>query len=565
MYFSYTSKRRHRPDILGPELAPSMVFTNWTAGNSATLSNDASGNLKVSYNAVANPYAYRAITVAVNSVYRIKVNSVSDGTAQLPVVSIGTTPGGNQLGEFDFRKTAVTDASGSVDILVFAPATTIYLSLYCALAAAGYAAFSGASARIATTITHAASDVVYDGLAFSAGAYTPQNSTITSLNVFGIAYGKEDNAISILNSGAVAGDARRTYAFPTISGRIYRAKTAWLPHSITVSEAYLGSSLGGNQHGAAARYADIDHVKSFFIPGTGLRWNFAASIDSWTLSAFTANTNPTTIELTSSSTSPAFQRAGLSFSGYKNRYVAIRLRRTSAAGVDQVTLNYSTPSHGYSGSYEAAHQQAQTVQNVDTIFVWDMWQLSTGGNDWKDSTITGLSIGITQTNAAIYQVDWIAVGNLNPIEHTFTATGSSAFLTLHNSADNNAISYYVAPQVTQLDSTYTLSQTDVNTLDPVDEYIVNETRTIAGVSYGLYDRTDEGWSIVSYKIQDADKADWDEFFASCCALETFRFDPYATTDTTTTKTCELVPGSQKLTRIDDTSMWRAQFKVRVAV
>lgn len=193
-----------------------------------------------------------------------------------------------------------------------------------------------------------------------------------------------------------------------------------------------------------------------------------------------------------------------------------------------------------------------------------MWQLNAGGTDWKDNTITELRIDYTNVNAVTWQVDWVAVGNLNPVELTFTPTSSDCYVGFFNSNESNRLSYYVLPHCDQIDSAYTLSQAGVETLDPTDEYIVNETRTIAGVSYGLYDRTDEGWSVVSDKIEDAAKADWDEFFASCAALETFRFDPTATTDTTTTKTCELVPGSQKLTRIAKVGLWRAQFKVRVA-
>ena len=564
MYISYTSKRRHRADILGQELAPSMVYTNWTAGNSATLSNDASGNLKVAYNAVSNPYAYRAITVAANSLYRIKVNSVSDGTAQLPVVSIGTTIGGNQLGEFDFRKSPATDAAGSVDIPVVSPGTTIYVSIYCAIGAAGYALFNGASAQQVTTLTHAVIEALHDGLIYSTGAYTANNSTLGLLNVMGI-QGEDDNAISITNTGAVNGGAYRTNAFPTIASRKYKCSALWIPHSCTEGHVAAGNTLGSAALGDVRLYADLDAAAPFFSSASGLRWNFTNTDDGWTYTNATKVNAATYVSLTATTGDPYMSRAGLSFSGKTNRYVAARIRRTTAGSWNQpMELFYTTASHGASASYYANTPVQTLVNNEWTVVVFDMWRLSEGGSDWKDSTITGLRLDVTATNAATYDVDWVAVGNMNPLSLTLEASDNKTFLTFYNSNESNAISYYILPEAEQTESTYTLSQTGVNTLDPVDEYIVNETRTIAGVSYGLYDRTDEGWSIVSDKIEDAAKADWDEFFASCAALETFRFDPYATTDTTTTKTCELVPGSQKLTRIDKTSLWRAQFKVRVA-
>jgi len=478
---------------------------------------------------------------------------------------VGTSLGGNQLAEYDFRNSTVTDSAGIVDLPIVAPGTTIYLSLFCVLGSAGYALFSSATVKQVTTLTHSIMEVMHDDLALGSAAYTASNSTLATANVFNIGNGKGDNAVSITNVGAVFGQARRNNGFPTVSGRQYKASALWVPHSAPIGDIKIGTAVGLNDiHAGIAMNADLDSTVRFFNAASGLRWNFTNTNDGWVSTNITPTNNATYISLVSTTVDPNFSKSGLSFSGLSNRYVATRITRKAGAWVNELQLYYSTAGHGYSASYYTQANVATLVVDETTIIVWDMWQLIAGGTDWKDNTITGLRIDYTNANAVTWQVDWIAIGNLNPLEVTFTATGSTSYVSFNNSNQSNVVSYYILPHCDQVDSTYTLSQVDVSANDPTDEYIVSETRTIAGVSYGLYDRLDEGWSIVSYKIEDAAKADWDEFFASCCALETFRFDPSATTDTTTTKTCELVPGSQKLARIGNTSMWRAQFKVRVA-
>lgn len=564
MFISYTSKRRHRASIVGTEMAPSMTFTNWTAGNSATLSNDPSGNLKVAYNGVPNPFAYKAFTTVVGSAYRVKLQSVADGTAVLPVVVVGTTAAGNELGEIDLRDVTATNVAANVEFYIRAATTTTYLSMLCATATANYALFAGASFVPVSTVGHAVLEVLRDDLTLGTAAYTANNSTLSVASIHGQAY--SDSSLKVTNAGAVFGEALRAYAFPTVAGRSYKASLLWVPHSCLSSTLRVGSTSGGSELGSKLVTHDINDIVTtpFFKAASGLKWDFTNTADGWVSENITASPQPTYIFLTATSVNPRFTKESISFSGLQNRYVTCRFRRTSAAWNDYLRFFYKTASHNYSASYYALANVTALALSEYTVIVWDLWQLAAGGDDWKESIVTGIRLELTTTNAATFDIDWIAVGNLNPLSVTFQASGDLAYLKYSNSNESNASSYYSVPKVTQLDSTYTLSQTGVETLDPVDEYIVNETRTIAGVSYGLYDRTDEGWSIVSDKIGDAAKADWDEFFASCAALETFRFDPAATTDTTTTKTCELVPGSQKLTRISKVGLWRAQFKVRVA-
>lgn len=553
----YTSARRHKPDVVGSELAPSMTSTNWTAGNGATLSNDSSGRLKVAYNATANPYAYRAITVVANSFYRVKVSSISDGTAQLPIVQIGTSIGGNQLGEFDFRKTTVTDTAGQVDVPIVAPGTTIYLSLYCAVSSAGYALFDKASVKLVTTLTHAASEMMHDGLAYSAGAYTAVNSTIGIANVFSIANGEDDNAMSVANTGVNSGIAYRTNAFVVVVGRQYKASCVWIPHACSQGVINIGTTSNGENVAIETRDATLG---SFFTAGSGLLWEFTNTDDGWSAVNATKTNNATYLTVTASNGDPHLDKSGLSFSGQSKRHVVARLRRTSPGWTDDFGLYYTTASHGRDTSnYQALRQTIALAQNEWTIVVWDMHQLSVGGDDWKNSTITGLSVDFTSTSGGVFDLDYIAVGNLNPIEATFTANQSPLYFRVHNSNESNATSYYAQLSVEQLDSEYTLTPGIYRAEQSYPETVHNQL-SINGTEERIFHREEEIWNVTTKVIDGTDAlADYLEFISSVKAGETFTIDLYGDSNT---KTAKFIPGSQSVERVDSTK-YRVSFGYRV--
>lgn len=560
MRLTYTSKRAHRPSIVGAELAPSMTSTNWTAGNGATLSNDAAGNLKVAYNATGNPYAYRAITVTASALYRVRVSSVEDGAARLPIVQIGTGPGGNQLGEYDFRNTTVTLAAGEVDIPIIAPGTTIYLSLYCAIGSAGYALFRDASVRAVSTLTHASIAVLRDALAYSSGEYTAVNSTLGIANIFGIAYGEDDNAISITNTGAVQGQAARTNAFPTISGRRYKASCLYIPHGTTSGNVLVGTTYGNGQLGSVSLSAASNTIVN---TSDGVLYEFNNSDDGWTVTNATKVNNATYISLTATSTDPQFKSPAISKSGYENRHVVARVKRTSVSWSNEMSCFYSTASHGYSASHYASAAVVALVQNEDVVLVWDMWQLIAGGTDWKDSTITGLRLDFTDTNGATWDVDFVAIGNLNPLEITFTASQSTAYLTLANSAENNRVAYYALLRVQQLDSDYTLEQPGVAQLARVRPKSIGTINTAeSGKKWGVASRSEGGWRVTTDKFAESARADWEEFLNSVDRGEEFTFDANGTTaapDNPVTVT--LREGTGDVDRLRNVAEFQATFEV----
>lgn len=562
---TYTSKRRHKPDVVGAELAPSMTYTNWTAGNSATLSNDTSGNLKVAYNAVSNPYAYKSFTVTSGAFYVIRGELVYDGSAQKAAIWVGPTTNGDNAQVYPIASTLTETVP--FEIYVQASSTTLYLTMFCFVSSSGYALFNDVSIKQVTTLTHSSVQVLQHALSNTNG-WTASSSTNSTVNIFSSSI-DDNRAVAITNTGAAYGQSQKTYPFPSVSGRTYKASTLWIPHECAQSTLTIGTALGGSQTATTTMDADIDGTNPFFTAGTddsgsALQWNFTNTDDSWVSTNITPTNNATYIALASTTTGPQFSRAGLSFSGYENRYVACSVRRTSASFTQNAALYYKTSAHGFSASYYASRGAATLLQvtagsGAYTVIVWDMWQLQAGGTDWKDNTITDLRIDFTSTSGATWEVNWISVGNLNPLEITFDATQAYHYLTLQNSNESGAISYYVLPNATQQNSEYTLS-TGISAADQEYPEDVREAISLDGTTETTFYREDENWTVTTTIISSNDDlADYLEFLSSCKAGETFTIDLYGDGDT---KTAMLRPGASSIQRVSATK-YRATIGYRV--
>jgi hypothetical protein len=394
-------------------------------------------------------------------------------------------------------------------------------------------------------------------------AYTAADSTLSVANIFDQTYPRDDNAIVITNTGANSGQAQRTNKIPVVSGRSYKASAIWLPHSVSSGNVKAGASIGSSSYGTQTLSASIDSATSFFSAGSGLRWDFTNTDDGWVSTNIAPTNNATYIRLIASTTDPQFSKSGLSFSGYTNRYVATYLRRTSAGWNNEFNLYYSTAAHGFSSSYRAVSASATLSQNIWTVVVWDLWQLVAGGTDWKDSTITGLRIDYTGTSGGDWDVDWIAAGNINPLEMTFTPSSSDCFVSFNNSNESNAISYYILPHCDQLDSEYDIEQTSPSSLERVTPKSIGTVNTAnSGKEWGVVDRIESGWQVTSHRITSAQRADWEEFFASVSSGETFTFDAEGSAATPDNpETVRLRRGSEGLKRIATTSEFNATFEV----
>jgi RHS repeat-associated protein len=160
--------------------------------------------------------------------------------------------------------------------------------------------------------------------------------------------------------------------------------------------------------------ANVATVISFSQPQAVSGWNFNGTTDGWMTYNATATTAADRITMTATAVDPQLYRSVSSFSGRTNRYVMVRLRQT-AAGAWEGKLFYATAGHGYSASYYKGIPMPTglTVGGDWVTAVWDMHNLSAGGSDWMNNSITSLRLDFSNASGAQFQIDWIRHGDVN--------------------------------------------------------------------------------------------------------------------------------------------------------
>ncbi len=140
-------------------------------------------------------------------------------------------------------------------------------------------------------------------------------------------------------------------------------------------------------------------------PATSVSWRFAGSADGWTSIGYTQTATSTGLTLTTTAGDPNFvSPTGLSLSGMQNRYVLVDLERVSAGSFWDGTLFYGTAGHDFSAGYYARLLTANPAVGERRMLVFDMWNLTVGGNDWQTGTITKIRLDFDQTGSSVFKV-----------------------------------------------------------------------------------------------------------------------------------------------------------------
>lgn len=129
-------------------------------------------------------------------------------------------------------------------------------------------------------------------------------------------------------------------------------------------------------------------------------------------SGYSKSQNGENLVLTSTGTDPQFVFA-VGAPGSRARYIAFKMKRT-AGSLENVVL-YSTSGHAYSTSY----RKTWTRENSGdwTTVVLDMWDLTAGGSDWKDSNIINVRIDFTNSAGGVIELAWIGAFRDSPVTY----------------------------------------------------------------------------------------------------------------------------------------------------
>lgn len=140
-------------------------------------------------------------------------------------------------------------------------------------------------------------------------------------------------------------------------------------------------------------------------------WQFVKTSDGWTQENITITNNANSITLQTNSGDPIFRRT-VSFSGGGYRYMIANIKRLGGAGWDGAAV-YKTSSHGESASFIKTISEPD-ISNFATV-VWDMHDLTLGGDDWKNNTITGIRFDFGLGDPPLFdnddkfEINWIVV------------------------------------------------------------------------------------------------------------------------------------------------------------
>lgn len=150
-----------------------------------------------------------------------------------------------------------------------------------------------------------------------------------------------------------------------------------------------------------------------------LRWDFANSAEGFTggVSTLVQDATDGTLLWTPTGANPYVTKgipAADQFKGSVAPRIRARVKRISGTGPWEGTAFYNTAGHSPTASYS---KTISAPINPDewTILEWDMEQLTAGGTDWIDNTITAIRIDLVSSNspASAWKFDWVAIGKFN--------------------------------------------------------------------------------------------------------------------------------------------------------
>ena len=153
-------------------------------------------------------------------------------------------------------------------------------------------------------------------------------------------------------------------------------------------------------------------------PEGGKEWEFLTTVESWTgTNATVAHNGAGTGSLiwTPSAVDPQLISPTFSpnLSGGIFTQVVARVKQTQGGGTWEGKCYYSTAGHGFSDLHYKQIADPGLSLNVWKTLTWDMSDLTVGGTDWVNSTVTGIRFDVVSDNAAKFEFDWIIVAKFS--------------------------------------------------------------------------------------------------------------------------------------------------------
>ncbi|MDR1471366.1 MAG: DUF1983 domain-containing protein [Synergistaceae bacterium] len=138
-------------------------------------------------------------------------------------------------------------------------------------------------------------------------------------------------------------------------------------------------------------------------------WKFSGSLNGWTAENAELEALPASMKYSVTEENPSMTSPDAEIDGETNNIIGIQFRRDAGTSPVKCRIQYKTAEHGYSDS----HMKRVDVLGSASVFrsvQVDMHGLDAGGDDWKNSTVTGIRICLGQTAGEEYEISLVNAG-----------------------------------------------------------------------------------------------------------------------------------------------------------
>ncbi|WJO32423.1 DUF1983 domain-containing protein [Pseudomonas monteilii] len=147
---------------------------------------------------------------------------------------------------------------------------------------------------------------------------------------------------------------------------------------------------------------------------SALNFGFASTVEGWTGTRCTLTIENGRLIVTNDDAGASYLNSPVvSLKGRDHDRIRCRITRRAGSGWNG-QVSYVTGSHGSSTSYNKIIPNPGLAVGQTMVLEWDMSQLTNGGSDWSDSTITRFYLWLSSAAGDVFEIDWIAVGQIAP-------------------------------------------------------------------------------------------------------------------------------------------------------
>lgn len=146
---------------------------------------------------------------------------------------------------------------------------------------------------------------------------------------------------------------------------------------------------------------------------SALNYGFGSTVEGWTGTRCTLSVENGRLIVTNDSAGAYLGSPLVAIKGRDHDRIRCRITRRAGTGwTGQVS--YVTASHGSATSFNKIIPDPGLAVGETKVLEWDMSQLTNGGSDWSDNTITRFYLWISSAVGDVFEIDWIAVGQIAP-------------------------------------------------------------------------------------------------------------------------------------------------------